>query len=112
MKPAAVTSVPVSIGKAVEVQAKDAGALAVPALLELHDDHLDRDDRVVDQQAERDDERAERHALQVEAQERHRDEHDREHQRDRGRDDDAGAPAERNETHREHDRQRFDEASA
>ena len=86
-------------------------ALAVPALLELHDHHFGRDDRVVDKEAERDDEGAERHALQVEAEERHRDEHDREHQRDRGRDHEAGAPAEREETDREHDRQRLDEGA-
>ena len=42
-------------------------AHAVPALLHLHHHHLDRDDGVVDQQAERDDQRAERDAVQVDA---------------------------------------------
>ncbi len=66
-KPAAVTSVPVSIGNAVDVQAKVAALHAVPALLHLHHHHLDGDDGVVDQQAERDDQRAERDAVQVDA---------------------------------------------
>ena len=44
---------------------------AVPALLHLHHHHLDRDDRVVDQQAERDDQRAERDALEVPAHREH-----------------------------------------
>ena len=87
------------------------GALALPALLEFHDDHLGRDDGVVDKEPERDDERAERHALQVEAEGRHRDEHDRQHERNRGRDDEAGAQAQRKETDREHDRQRLDEGA-
>ena len=43
------------------------GAEPVPALLELQRHHLDGDDRVVDQQAERDDQRAERDALQLDA---------------------------------------------
>ena len=57
-KPAAVTSVPVSIGKAVEFPGEGRGANAIPALLHLHHHHLDGDDGVVDQQAERDDQRA------------------------------------------------------
>ena len=43
------------------------GAGAVPALLHLHHHHLDGDDGVVDQQAERDDQRAERDAVKVDA---------------------------------------------
>jgi hypothetical protein len=49
-------------------------ARAIPALLQLQRHHLHRDDRVVDQQAERDDQRAERDALQVDAQRIHHEE--------------------------------------
>ena len=87
-------------------------ALAAPALLELHHDHLGRDDRVVDEKPERDDERAQRHALQVEADESHCDEDDREHERDRSRDDEARPPSERKEADREHDRQGLDEGAS
>ncbi len=44
---------------------------AIPALLHLHHHHLDGDDRVVDQQAERDHQRAQGNALQVDAEEAH-----------------------------------------
>ena len=67
-KPAAVTSVPVSIGNAVDVPGKGRRVDAVQALLHLHHHHLDGDDRVVDQKAERDDQCAERDAVQVERQ--------------------------------------------
>ena len=43
---------------------------AVPALFHLHHHHLDGDDGVVDEKAERDDERAERDAVQVDAERR------------------------------------------
>src|SRR5271155_4936243 len=86
-------------------------ALAVPALLELHHNHFGGDDRVVDQEPEGDDQRAERHPLQVQAEERHSDEDDRQHQRHRGRDDETGPPAERQEADRKHDRQRLDEGA-
>ena len=85
------------------------GARAVPALLHLHDHHLDRDDGVVDEQAERDDQRAERDAVQVEMDDAHDDEGDGEHQRNRQRHHDAGAPAERQEADQEHDAERLGE---
>ena len=46
------------------------GARPVPALLHLHHHHLDGDDGVVDQQPERDDQRAERDAVKVDARRR------------------------------------------
>ena len=64
MKPATVTSVPVSIGKAVERIDIGRGLAQRIADLQPRHHHLDRDHRVVDQQAERDDQRAERDALQ------------------------------------------------
>ena len=81
----------------------------VPAFLHLHDHHLDGDDRVIDKQAERDDERAERDPVQVDVDQVHDREDDRQHQRHGKRHDDAGAPSEREERHRKHDRQRLDE---
>jgi hypothetical protein len=85
-------------------------AEAIPALFHLHHHHLDGDDRVVDQQAERDDQRAERNPLQVDAEGVHQQEGDRQHQRDRQRDDGAGAPAQAEEGDREDDQHRFGSA--
>ena len=57
-------------------------AHAVPALLDLHHHHLDRDDGVVDEKPERDDEGAERDPVQVDAEHRHSHEGDGQHERD------------------------------
>ena len=81
----------------------------VPALLHLHHHHFHRDDGVVDQQSERDDQRAQRDPVQVERHRVHDDEDDRQHQRHRRRHHDAGPPAQRDETDEQHDRQRLDE---
>ena len=109
-KPAAVTSVPVSIGNAVELQAKVAACSRSKSLLHLHHHHLDRDDGVVDQQAESDDQRAERDPMQVDA--------------GRVHDDETRSPStsgtesatmipvrqpERKEAHDQHDGERLDE---
>ncbi len=64
-KPAAVTSVPVSMGNAVEIPGGGGGLNPGPALLHSHHHHLDGDDGVVNEQAERDDKRAERDAVEV-----------------------------------------------
>jgi hypothetical protein len=85
------------------------GANPVDALLDLHHHHLDRDDGVIDQQTERDDEGAERDAVQIEAHGIHGDEDDGEHQRDRQRDNDAAAPAQRQKAHQQDDSQRLHE---
>ena len=82
-KPAAVISVPVSIGIAVDVVGEGGGAHLVVALLHLAHHHLDRDDRVVHQQAQRDDQRAERDLVQADAPVVHDQEGDGQHQRDR-----------------------------
>src|SRR3954465_1152829 len=76
--PAAVTSVPDSIGKAVEVQAKGAARTRpqppplftptpppAPAPPHLPDHHLDRDDGVIHQQAERQDQGPQADAVEV-----------------------------------------------
>ena len=47
------------------------GAGTGVALFELHGHHLDRDDRVVDQQPEREHERAERHLVQPDVEQVH-----------------------------------------
>ena len=59
------------------------GVLLVVAVLQPRHHRLDRDHGVVDQQAERDDQRAERDALQVDAEEPHDHEHRGQHERDR-----------------------------
>ena len=85
------------------------GAGAVEALLHFHHHHLDGDDGVVDQEPERDDQRAERDAVEVDAGRVHHGEHDRQHQRNRQRHHDAGAPAERDEADQQHDAERLHE---
>ena len=79
------------------------------ALLHLDRHHLDRDDRVVDQQAQRQHQRAERNLVQADAEVMHHREGHRQHQRDRDRDDEAGAETQREETHQQHDRHRLGE---
>ena len=88
-KPAAVTSVPVSIGNAVEVQAKEAArsrsqpcssfttiiSTAMIASSTSRPSAMISAPSVI--------------ALQIEPEHRHRDEHDREHERNGGRDDHA-----------------------
>ena len=74
-------------------------------MLYFHDHHLDGDDRVVDEEAERDDQRAKRDPVQVEAHGIHDHEHDGEDEWNGQRDDDAGAPAKRKEADEQHDRQ-------
>ena len=81
--------------------------LAIDALLKLADHHFDRDHRVVDEKAERDDQRTQRDPLQADAGIFHVDEDHSEHQRDRAGDHDAGAQAEAQEAYAEHDRDRF-----
>ena len=89
-----MTSVPVSIGKATEVVGEAGGVFLVVTVLQPRDHRLDRDHRVVDQQAERDDQRAQRYSLKVDPEELHRHEHRGEDQRDRERHDGARAQAE------------------
>ncbi len=78
-------------------------------LLELSVHHLDGDHRVVDQEAERNDERAERDAVQIDAGQRHDEDRDRQHQRDREGDDDSGPQAQRDQRDDEHDGDRLAE---
>ncbi|KFB70740.1 MAG: hypothetical protein AW09_004149 [Candidatus Accumulibacter phosphatis] len=82
-------------------------AEAIPALFHFHDHHFDGNDRVVDQQAKRDDQRAERNPLQVDPEYGHQQEGDRQHQRDRQGDDGAGAQAEAEEGNRQDDQDGF-----
>ena len=85
------------------------GLHLVHAFFDLGDHHLRRDHRIVDEEAERDDEGAEGDALQADAHQLHRHEDDDEDERDRQGDDEPGAEAEADEAHREHDHDRFDE---
>ena len=86
-------------------------AHAVPALVQLHHHHLDRDDRVVHQQPERQDQRAQRDALQLASPGRHHHEEMRQRQRHGQRHDHARPEAEREEGDEQHDRQGGDELS-
>jgi hypothetical protein len=79
------------------------------ALFQLHHHHLDGDDGIVDQQTERDDQRAERDPLEVDAEQHHADEGDGQHQRHRHRHDDAGAHAQADERHDQHDGERLEQ---
>ena len=109
MKPAMVTSVPVSIGKAVDGIDVGRRLLQAFALLQPRHHHFDRDHRVVDQQAERDDQRAERNALQRDAEIVHDEEGHGEHQRDGERDDEAGPHAKADEGDDQHDGHGFEQ---
>ena len=86
---------------------EDGGLLLVVAALQAEDHALDGDHGVVHQQAERDDESAERDALKVDAEGLHRPEYDRQHQRNRDDDDGARAQAEAHHAHREDDGDRL-----
>jgi hypothetical protein len=78
-------------------------AEAVEPLLELDRHHLDRDDRVVDEKPQREDERAERDLVQADVEQPHHEERDGEHERDRHGDHEPGAKTEAQKRHREHD---------
>ena len=84
-------------------------AHAVEALLHLDDHHLDGDDRIIDQEAERQDQRAERNLVQADAEHPHEHESHRQHQRDRYRHNEAGAQAQADQAHRQHDDHGFGE---
>ena len=85
------------------------GAHAVPAFLQLHHHRLDGDYGVVHQQAEREDQRAERDALQLDPPGLHDDEHDGERERHGERHHQPGAEAERGEGDQQHHGQGGDE---
>ena len=86
---------------------EDSGLLLVVAAFQAEDHALDGDHRVVHQQAERDDQGAERDALKVDAERLHRPEYDSQHQRNRDDDDGARAQAEAHHAHREDDGDRL-----
>ena len=72
------------------------------ALFELHHHHFDGDDRVIDEQSEGDDERAERDPIEDAAGEQHDDKDRGEGQRHGRCHDDTDAPAEADQAH-DHD---------
>ena len=79
------------------------------AFLDLGDHHFDGDHRIIHQEAERDDERAERDALQADAHRFHGDKDDGEHQRDRQGNHEPGPEAEAEEADSEHDDDRLEQ---
>ncbi len=78
-------------------------------MLQAADHHLDRDHGVVDQQAQRDDQRTERNALERDAEIIHRHEDERQNQRNRDRHDESGPQPQAEEAHHQHDQHRFDQ---
>src|ERR1700730_2668940 len=93
MKPATVTSVPVSIRNAVDV-GESCSRKPVEALPELSVHHFDSNHRIVDQQAECNYEGAKRDAMQIDFHQRHGEERGIQHQRDREGDEEASASCE------------------
>ena len=87
----------------------DGCGLPVKALLELHHHHLDDDHRIVDQESQAQDERPQRHPLQVDMQKIHRREHHGQHQRDAEGYDDACPAAQCQEAHGKDDHQCLDQ---
>ena len=85
------------------------GLDAIPAFFHLDDNRLDRDDRIVNQQAERKNERAERDAIKLFPGHQHDDERRRKCDWNRGGHDDANAPAETDKTDDHHHEQRHKE---
>ena len=75
---------------------------AVHALFHFHHHHLDGDDGVVHEKTKRQDEGAERDAVEEPAGFQHDEEHDGKRQRDGSRHDDADAPAEAEQAHQQH----------
>ncbi len=75
--------------------------------LKLGHHRFDGDHRVVDEEAQRNNKRAKRDALQVNSGELHADKHRSEHQRNRARNHGASANAEADEAYGEHDTDRF-----
>src|SRR6185312_10731596 len=82
---------------------------AVQPLLQLGHHHLDGDHRVVDQQAEGDDQGAERHALQIDVRDFHQHEHRGQHERNREGNHRTGSQPEAEEAHSEDDGDRLPE---
>ena len=79
------------------------------ALLDLRDHHLDRDHGIVDQKAERDDERAQGDALQADVHAFHAEEDDGEHEGYRQGNDEPGPEPEAQEAHHEDNGDRLKE---
>ncbi|OIQ80995.1 hypothetical protein GALL_372370 [mine drainage metagenome] len=81
----------------------------MPAAVQPHHHHFDGDHRIVYQEAEGDNERAQRDALQVDVKSPHQHECDRQHQRNAERHHQSGAQAQRQETDGQHDGYRLDQ---
>ena len=81
---------------------------AVVALFHLHHHHLDGDDRIIDQQPERQDQRAQSNTVKVFAGSLHHHKHNRQRQRHRRGNHYAYTPAHTDEAHH-HDHQQRDE---
>ena len=82
---------------------------AVHTFFHFHDHHLDGDDGVVHEKTKRQDEGAERDAIEEPVGFQHDEEHDGKRQRDGSRHDDADPPAEAEQAHQQHHSERHRE---
>ncbi len=80
---------------------------AIEPLLEFHGHGLDRDDRIVHQQPQCEDQRAQRHLVQADIEQIHQQHGAGEDQRNRNHHHHAGAGAETQQAHHQHDRNRL-----
>jgi hypothetical protein len=83
------------------------GTHPAPALLQFYRHHLDRDDRIVHQQPQSQNQRAERHLVQADAEQLHEQRRGRQHERNGDHHHHAGAHSQAQQTHQQHDRDRF-----
>eukprot|EP01022_Parablepharisma_sp_SALTPOND_P021778 TRINITY_DN435_c2_g5_i1.p1 TRINITY_DN435_c2_g5~~TRINITY_DN435_c2_g5_i1.p1 ORF type:complete len:1432 (+),score=573.01 TRINITY_DN435_c2_g5_i1:2996-7291(+) len=83
------------------------GATAVPALLQLHRHHLDGDDGVVHQQAQRQHQRTQRDLVQADVEHVHEQRGHRQHDGNRNHHHHAGTDAQRYQADHQHDGHRF-----
>ena len=83
----------------------------VVALLDFDHHHFDRNDRVINQQPQRDNQCTERYPLQIDAEQAHPQKAYCQHQRDRQGDDHAGSPTERNERNGQDDDHRLQQGA-
>ena len=78
-------------------------------MLHLDRHHLDRDDGVVDQQTQRQDERAQRDLVQTDIERRHKEKRYCQHQRNRHHDDQTGTQPQAHQTNRQYNQHRLAE---
>ncbi len=79
----------------------------IEALFEFHGHGFDRDDGIIDQEAERKDQRTERYLVQTDMEQIHAERSRRQYQRDRNHHHHPGAKTEADQADHQHDGDRF-----